>query len=135
MKSIIRVLVAGAGIAAAGLLAVASPAAAATPTAATPVSASAAQSDFCTASVSGTTVTGNCTLSTILGSFGATFTGTVQANGNASGQIVLRAGFLGTRHGTWTGGPFLPGQTATVNYTVGTPLGPVNGSFQVPIPG
>lgn len=46
----------------------------------------------------------------------------------------MRAGFLGTRTGTWTGGPFLSGSTATVTYTVPSPVGPFTGSFQVDIP-
>ncbi|TDP92891.1 hypothetical protein [Labedaea rhizosphaerae] len=131
MKRISRAVLVGVGVAAAGVLAVAGPASAAT----APVTATQAAADFCTASTSGSTVNGSCTLSTPLGNFGSTFSGTVQADGNASGDITLNAGIFGNQHGTWTGGPFLPGQTATVNYTVSTPVGPVSGSFQVPISG
>lgn len=130
MKIITKTLAVGAGVVAAGLLAVAGPASAAAAPAAAPASAS----DFCTASTSGNTVTGSCTLNTPIGDFGAVFNGTIQTDGNASGDITLQGGIFGNQHGTWTGGPFLPGQTATVNYTVDTPAGPVNGSFQVPIP-
>jgi hypothetical protein len=132
MKRISRAVLVGVGVAAAGMVAVAGPASAAT----APVTANVqAAADFCTASTSGNTVNGSCTLSTPLGDFGSTFSGTFQTNGYGSGDITLNAGIFGSQHGTWTGGPFLPGQTATVNYTVDTPAGPVNGSFQVPIPG
>ncbi len=135
MKPVFRTLMVGAAAAAAGLLAVA-PAAAASPAeAAAPAAVSASASDFdCTASTSGNTVTGDCTLGTILGSFGATFTGTIQSDGNASGSITLKAGFLGNRTGTWSGGPFTSGSTATVNYSVPTPIGAFTGTFQVDIP-
>ncbi|HEU5472539.1 MAG TPA: hypothetical protein VFV67_17970 [Actinophytocola sp.] len=128
MKPVSRALLAGAGLAVAGVLAVAAPAAAVAP-------APAAASDFsCTASTSGNTVTGSCQLDTRLGTFGATFTGTMRADGYASGTITMRAGILGTRTGNWSGGPFTRGSTATVNFSIPSPLGPIDGSFQVDIP-
>ena len=129
MKPISRLIMAGVGLAVAGVLAAASPAAAA------PAPAEVGASAWsCSASANGSTVTGNCTLDTFLGRFGATFSGNLRTDGYGSGTIVLQAGFLGTRTGSWSGGPFLRGATATVDYSVPTPLGPINGQFTVPIP-
>ena len=129
MKSVSRVLSVVATAAAAGLIAVAPATAAAAP--APDVTAAAS---FCTASTSGNTVSGNCTIDTFLGQFGATFTGTIQSNGYGSGAITMKAGFLGNRTGTWTGGPFLSGQTATITYSIPSPVGAFTGSLAVDVP-
>lgn len=130
MNSVSRVLSAVVATTAAGLIAVVAPAAA---TAAPAPTVSAAES-FCTASTAGTTVSGSCTIDTFLGAFGATFTGTIQTNGYGSGTITMQAGVLGTRTGSWTGGPFLSGQTATITYSIPSPVGAFTGSLDVDIP-
>lgn len=130
MKSVSRVLTAAVATAAAGLIAVVVPA---TATAAPAPDVSAAAS-FCTASTSGNTVSGNCTIDTFLGQFGATFTGTIRSDGYGSGAITMKAGVLGSRTGTWTGGPFLSGQTATITYSIPSPVGAFTGSLAVDIP-
>lgn len=130
MKSVSRVLSAVVATAAAGLIAVVAPGAAV----AAPAPDVSAAASFCTATTSGDTVSGNCTIDTFLGQFGATFTGTIQSNGYGSGAITMKAGFLGNRTGTWTGGPFLSGQTATITYSIPSPVGAFTGSLAVDIP-
>ncbi|MGB3438453.1 MAG: hypothetical protein WBA97_06830 [Actinophytocola sp.] len=130
MKSVSRVLSAVVATTAAGLIAVVAPAAAAAAPAHDDVSAAAS---FCTASTSGSTVSGNCTIDTFLGQFGATFNGTVQSDGYGSGAITMKAGVLGNRTGTWTGGPFHSGQTATITYSIPSPVGAFTGTLAVDI--
>jgi hypothetical protein len=130
VKTVSRVLSAVVATTAAGLIAVVAPAAA---TAAPAPDVSAAAS-MCTASTSGNTVSGSCTIDTFLGQFGATFNGTIQTNGYGSGAITMKAGILGNRTGTWTGGPFLSGQTATITYSIPSPVGAFTGSLAVDIP-
>lgn len=116
-----------AAAAAAAVIAVPSAAFAAAPAPSTVVPASA-----CTATTAGSTVSGGCTVSTKLGTFGGTFTGTFGSDGMGSGTITLQGGVLGNMNGTWSGGPFTGG-SATINYTVQTPAGPVSGSFPVTV--
>ncbi len=100
--------------------------------AAAPASSSVAPHSTCTATTSGSSVSGGCTISTGVGTFGSTFSGTFGSNGQGSGSIVLHGGALGNMNGTWTGGSFTS-SSATVNYTVQTPAGPVSGSFPVSV--
>lgn len=130
MKRISRGLLTGAGIAAAAALAVVSGPGMAS--AATPAPGAVSLAAGCSATVSVVSVSGNCTVSTVLGTFGGSFSGTVGAGGNGSGSIVLDGGVLGNLNGTWSGGPFTGG-SATINYTVQGPLGPVSGSFMVAV--
>jgi len=126
MKLVTRALLAGAGTAAVIALS-------GTPAlAAAPASAPAATAEACSASSSGSTVSGTCTIDTPVGTFGATFNGTIGADGMASGDISFKGGPVGDMAGTWSGGPFTGGP-ATINYTVQTPAGPVSGSFEIPV--
>ncbi len=131
MKRAIAGLLAGAGtVAAVAAAVVVGPTAA---FAATPVhQGSVVPASACTATTSGNSVSGGCEISTELGTFGASFTGTFGSNGMGSGTIVLQGGVLGNMNGTWTGGPFTGG-SATISYTVHTPAGPVSGSFPVSV--
>jgi hypothetical protein len=124
MKLTSRALLAGVGAAAALALAT-------TPALASSAPAATSVSDFCQASTSGSTVTGNCTTDTPFGTFGATFSGTFGSDGYGSGTITFQGGPVGDMNGTWTGGPFTGGP-ATINYTVQSPAGPISGSFEVP---
>ncbi|MDI5965482.1 hypothetical protein POF50_006065 [Streptomyces sp. SL13] len=129
MKRVTRGVLAGAGVAVAVAVAVVSgPGAAFAATPATSV----VPADTCTSTTSGNSVSGGCTISTALGTFGSTFSGTFGSNGMGSGTIVLQGGIIGNMNGTWSGGPFTGGP-ATINYTVQTPAGPVSGSFPVTV--
>ncbi len=131
MKRVTRGLLAGASAAAALAAVVAGPSVA---FAATPVhtQGTVVPADACTATTVGSTVSGGCTISTVFGTFGGTFTGTFGSDGMGSGTIVLHGGVIGDMNGTWSGGPFTGGP-ATINYTVQTPAGPVSGSFPVTV--
>ncbi len=100
--------------------------------AAAPATGTVTPASACTATTAGISVSGSCTVSTSLGSFGGTFTGTIGLDGMASGTIVLHGGVLGDMNGTWTGGLF-NGPSATIDYTVQTPVGSVSGSFTVSV--
>ncbi|MFF9042109.1 hypothetical protein ACF090_42365 [Streptomyces sp. NPDC014892] len=128
MKLAARVMLVGAGAVAAAAVA-AAPAAAATPAVA-PVAETSAAAPSCSASVSGNKVSGTCAVSTPLGTLSATFTGTIAADGTGSGTITLKGGVLGSVSGSWSGGKFT-GAQATINYSVPTPLGPINGTITV----
>lgn len=131
MKRVVSGLLAGAGtVVAVAAAVVAGPTSA---FAATPVhQGTVVPASACTATTSGSSVSGSCEISTEFGSFGSTFTGTFGSNGQGSGSIVLEGGVIGNMNGTWTGGSFLS-SSATVNYTVQTPAGPVSGSFPVTV--
>lgn len=132
MKTVSRKMIAGIGFAGAVALTVVAVPGAAFAAAPAQTPAVAHVSAGCAAHVSGTSVSGDCTVTTPLGAFGGSFSGSLNADLTASGTITLDGGVLGQLHGTWTGGPFT-GASAMVDYTVMTPVGPISGSFSVAV--
>ncbi|TDV37778.1 hypothetical protein [Actinophytocola oryzae] len=130
MKSVSRLLLTGAGAAVALALA-AAPASAAAEVTAAPASVA---SQACTWEITETTVSGSCSITTPLGPITSSFEGTLQADNTASGALAVDAGRLGSFDGSWHGGPFVSGETATIHYTATSPLGTTSGEFEFVVP-